>query len=121
MDEVDIAAGERALGDVSPLVHQTVALSIFKTASGRQMALERRRKSVYCVWIEASDGPLPAFPRVEVVNHSHPLCPYSASQPRSSNLTLKHTSHLCLGNSVWYLHVWTLESLREVADWYASQ
>ncbi|MBD5801783.1 hypothetical protein AZOA_12070 [Azoarcus sp. Aa7] len=84
----------------------------FRTASGRELALERERKTGVFLWTECVAVGIPA--RFEdVCEH------YNAHSPRNSNLNGKNAPRLQLGSPASY---WRLppEALPDFLDWYCA-
>lgn len=85
----------------------------FRTPRGRELALERERKTGVFLWAEDVTSGVPArFMEM----HEH----YNAHAPRNSNLNSKNAPRLQLGNPASY---WRLspELLPDFLDWYCSQ
>jgi hypothetical protein len=81
----------------------------FTTRSGRQLAIERVRGSIYC-WTEHTS--LSAAP-------SSPAALYPAFKTRTSALNGKHASRLGVGQAAQYWHFEHFEEFKRFIEWYA--
>jgi hypothetical protein len=81
----------------------------FTTRMGRQLAIERSRKSIYC-WTEPTSlSTAPCSPR-EL---------YPASRSRTSALNGRHAPRLMPGRAVLYWTFDCLEDFKRFVEWYA--
>lgn len=99
------------------LQQQTDYIAVFKSKSGRELALERDRTEAFYVWLEKYTTSIPG---VSIKNQSNPGQPYERKQARNSNLNDKNCPNLKVGNRVWYLEIESTQALKEVANWYAA-
>ncbi len=91
----------------------TLYIAGFKTQSGRELALERKRNTGIFLWTEQVYGEVPA-------QFSGGCVVYAPLKPRNSNLNGKNAPRLKLGNSVSYWRL-QLEFLSAFLDWYCKQ
>ena len=110
----NVAAAEQWLKiRLEPSGVATKYIAGFRGRSGRELALDRVRQSIY-VWI--SRGP-PPFNGVTVTNRTVPGQPYAPDQSRHSNLRSQAPS-LAEGFTAYYLRIEDLPTLKAVVDWY---
>ena len=100
-----------------PFNTPTDYIASFRTASGREMALERERTEGFFVWLQKYTTEIKG---VAIQNDKHPGEPYAPNQSRNSNLNEKNTPKLKMGKKVWYLKVDNIEGLNALVDWYKT-
>lgn len=88
---------------------------VYKTKSGKEIALEPDRTEAYYVWIQRFDTIIEG---IQIKNVKYPGQPYDRKQSRNSNLNEKNSPKLKLGNKVWYLEVDNLDALIKLIAWY---
>ena len=93
-------------------------IATFRTASGREIALERERTEGFFVWLHKYTTEING---IDVENEKYPGKPYTANQGRNSTLNEKNTPKLKPGKKVWYLKVDNIEALENLIDWYCKQ
>ena len=94
----------------------TKYIAVFRTRTGRHIALTRQTKNDIYIWAEC--GPQ-TMDGILVKNRDFPGQPYSTNQPRSSNLS-NASKTLGVGNSAYYLKCDTLGAIERFAQWYDS-
>ena len=92
-------------------------ISLFQTGSGRHMALERQRKNDIYVWAEVFSDSMEG---IEIKNQKVPGQPYSAEQPRNSNVT-PASARLGVARRAYYLKCDTPSALERLVHWYSVQ
>ena len=93
-------------------IASTKYISVYRTRNGRELALQKNRKTMVSVWTEDYDK---SISEIEIKNEANPGKPYSKYQSRSSN---SNSKKLRVGNEVYYLKINTVESLKKFLEWY---
>ena len=92
----------------------TKYIALFATTRKRQIALERTRTNGIYVWTECHPSDLNG---IQIANRRFPGQPYTAAQPRNSNLK---NCRLGLGNLAYYLKFETAGTFERFLKWYAN-
>ena len=100
---------------IKPTAAPTKYIAGFRTERGRELALERNRNTAIYLWAEIQN---PDIKGIKVMNQANPGMPYSANQPRNSNLNNKNAPRLKEGKEVYYLKIDDAAVLRAFVDWY---
>lgn len=98
---------EKQLQSIAP---PTQYIAGYRTADGRELALERGRAAVYC-WAEPTPLPAPA---------GAPLRMYAAEDSRNSNVNSKNCPRLRVGNAVHYWRFDSISDFRGFLEWYGG-
>lgn len=118
MIKVDSKDAEKLLRKrLNPINIPTDYIASYRTASGRELALERDRTEGFFVWLQKYTTEISG---ITIKNIEHPGEPYLANQNRNSNLIEKNTPKLKPGKKVWYVKADNIEALENLVNWYCT-
>jgi hypothetical protein len=98
------------------LRNPTKYIATFRTQSERHIALTRQTKDDIYIWAENCPAGMSG---IEIRNSKFPGQPYSAGQPRSSNLS-NASKRLGVGNVAYYLKCETVTAMERFIAWYGN-
>jgi hypothetical protein len=116
----DTSKAELMLAVIFPTCGKAVKyIEPFKTSSGKEFALERKKRASddlpYYVWMQHEPARLDG---VSIQNEKSPGMPYERGQSRTTGLSGKTAPTLMNGNKAYYVRVNNIDVLNELAREY---